>query len=312
MAELEKSVLVDILKNPMSAISMAEQDYEEKVESVAKRIANDSRIRVLFLSGPSGSGKTTTANLISDKIKSFGEKSMVVSMDDFYRAGDDPEYPRTEDGDRDFESPYALDIPKLLKTLSNIIDGKPFSIPRYDFKIADVKSYTEYESFADGCVIIEGIHGLNPIFSSPFPHESVMKLFVSVSTNITEGGAVLISGRKMRFIRRLVRDSIYRGADAFRTIDMWEDVRCGEEKYLYPYKHMADMTFDTFHSFEPAVMLPFARGLITDEVKKYSEYAKLAIEALEDIVCEEYSPSSVPETSLIKEFIPGGIYESLY
>lgn len=310
MAELALTALRERLKKPKEQIKLDEIEYEKKIENVAHAVCDSGKIRVLFLAGPSASGKTTTANLISDKIKSMGEKSVVVSLDNFYREANDPLYPKLSDGERDFESPYALDLDLLLSTLSDIIEGREFYVPRYDFRIGGRTEGNHYESFADGCVIIEGIHGLNPVLSDPFPQDSVLKVFVSVSTNINYCGKRILSGRKLRFVRRMVRDNLYRASDAARTLGMWENVLRGEDMYLYPYKNLADIKFDTFHTFEPAVMKPFAEKLLTDEIIKHSKYARTVAHAMHKMPVIE--DSLVPETSLIREFIPGGIYEELY
>ena len=84
----------------------------------------------------------------------------------------------------------------------------------------------------------------------------------------------------------------------------------GEDKYLYPYRHHADESFDTFHPFELSVMRAFAERLISDELALRDEYAaavKSAISAVYPININE-----VPQSSLIREFIPGGKYEALY
>ena len=310
MAELDIKELISALAEPTEAVGNAEAEYERKINALAERIVRSQSVRVVMLSGPSGSGKTTTANLLADRIRAMGEKSLVVSMDNFYKSSLDPTYPRLADGSRDYESPAALDTDELLKTLAAIIAGEPFSIPRYDFKVGGRVGSESYGSFSDGCVIIEGIHGLNPIFSDPFPRQTVLKLFVSVSTNINRGAVRLISGKKLRFVRRMVRDNIYRGACAQDTVAMWANVLDGEEKYLYPYKETADIRFDTFHVFEPAVLKPFAMRLLTDELASTSPYVRTVRDAL--ALIPALPQQIVPDSSLIREFIPGGIYESLY
>ena len=310
MAELYITELLDKLKDPALAIAEAEAAYERRIAEVAERVVSDGSIRVLLLAGPSGSGKTTTANLISDKIKSLGERSMVVSLDDFYRSTTDPDYPKLKNGENDFESPDALDNAVLIKTLEDIIAGRDFSIPKYDFKCGRRAQPVGYKSFADGCVIVEGIHALNPRFSNPLPKESVLKLFVSVSTNINDNIGRILSGKKMRFVRRLVRDSIYRNAEASRTLSMWANVLKGENEYLYPYKETADLRFDTFHTFEVGVMKPFLDKLLTKDIVDTNPYARIVMDAMSRMpVIDE---RLVPNTSLIREFIPGGIYEDLY
>lgn len=310
MPEISISELKRQLENPGEAVSLAEALYCERIDEIAHRIVESGSIRVVLLSGPSGSGKTTTANLIADRIRALGEKSMVISMDDFYMNLDDERYPRLENGKNDFESPDALDEACMLRTLGDIISGRSFTVPKYDFKAGGRGGFGEYPSFGDGCVIVEGIHALNPRFSDPFPKDSVLKVFVSVSTNIYNSKGRIISGKKLRFVRRAVRDSIYRGADVLRTLSMWTNVLKGEEQYLYPYKDTADVRFDTFHIFEPAVMKPYILTMLTDEVTSVNPYARAVREAMEQM--PELPEDIVPQSSLIREFIPGGIYEELY
>lgn len=299
-----------VLDSEQSCVLEAEQRYHSKVASLADRICGDGLIKVVLLAGPSGSGKTTTANLLSDAIKARGEQSMVVSLDDFYRDADDPNYPRLENGERDFETVEALDIPKLTDTLSKIAASLPFSVPRYDFKTGSVVEIRNYSPIGNGCVIIEGLHALNPLIFSPLPSESVLKIFISVSTNITKDTERILSGRKIRFCRRMVRDNLYRGASAERTLDFWDGVLRGEDKYLYPTRKYADISFDTFHCFELSVMRPFVESLISDELAERDAYAKTVLQAVRHAVPMKID--HIPERSLIREFIPGGKYEHLY
>ena len=142
------------------------------------------------------------------------------------------------------------------------------------------------------------------------PKDAILKIFISVSTNINHGGERILSGRKARFIRRLVRDSIYRAANAEKTLEMWDEVLAAEDVYLYPYKATADIAFNTFHIFELSVMKPFVKRLISEELAERSAYAKTVLAAINQVLALDYN--LVPNNSLIREFIPGGIYEDLY
>ena len=108
----------------------------------------------------------------------------------------------------------------------------------------------------------------------------------------------------------MVRDNLYRGTNAKGTLSMWENVLLGEDKYLYPFRDNADVTMDTFHYFELAAMKPFALKLIDAELANENEYARTVYEALNRSAALD--DALVPQNSLIREFIPGGIYESLY
>ena len=311
MAEITvKELNAPVIADVGACIAAAEDEYHGKIAALADYLVGSGRIRIVMLAGPSGSGKTTTANLLADGIRARGEECLVVSLDDFYRDAVDPEYPRAEDGERNYECPEALHLCEVGATLLAISEGQSFSLPKYDFKEGRRVSLTEHPPMPEGCVIIEGLHALNPAICDPLPRDRVLKLFVSLSTNINEDGVRILSGRKLRFVRRMVRDSIYRGADAQRTLKMWEGVLKAEDIYLYPYKESADVAFDTFHRFEPGVMRSFAEALITEELESSSEYARTVITALRR--AEHISAELIPENSLIREFIPGGIYEALY
>jgi uridine kinase len=298
-----------ISKNPEKAVAFAEEKYKSIISDIAAR-ALDESIKIILLAGPSGSGKTTSANLIADKLCELGKSAFVVSLDDFYRDANDPLYPKQPSGERDYEAPQALDLPFLNECLCNIASGKEFFLPKYDFKVGGRVGLKKYKEISHGCVVIEGLHAINPLIYSALPKEAVYKIFISVSTNVIDGENRLISGRKIRFIRRMVRDNLYRAASAERTLGMWENVLSGEDKYLYPYRDCADFSFDTFHCFELAVMKNLALGLISDALARENPYAKTVKSALEASVA--IPEAIVPQSSLIREFIPGGIYESLY
>ena len=311
MAEIDlKWLNTECKENPDALVQRAEDEYHDRISRIAEKIVNNKEIRLVLIAGPSGSGKTTTANLISDRIKSLGRKSKVVSLDDFYRDRESPAYPRRPDGCLDYECPESLDLERLTDTLQKIINGEEYTLPKYDFKLGRATSETKHASAADKVVVIEGLHAINPLISDCLPKSAIYKIFISVSTNINDGGERILSGRKIRFIRRLVRDSIYRGADARRTLDFWGEVLRGEDIYLYPHRHLADISFDTFHLFEPPLMKSFALKLLTEELASEIEYVKIIREAL--LKTETLDASLVPENSLIREFISGGTYHKIY
>ena len=310
MAEITLQELNRLASDPKSVIEESEKIYHGRISLIADGIIKNDNIKLVLLAGPSGSGKTTTANLIADALRTRGEEAMVVSLDDFYLNSDDPRYPRLDNGEPDYECPEALDLERLSSTLSDITECRPFSLPKYDFKSGKRIKENRHGSADRSCVIIEGLHALNPKIYKDLDKNKLLRLFVSVSTNVNENGERILSGRKARFVRRLVRDSIYRGASAERTLAFWQAVLAAEDIYLYPYKSDADLAFDTFHNFELSVMKPFVRKVIPASLAGGSEYVKTVVSALEKIT--EIDHSLVPENSLIREFIPGGIYESLY
>ena len=311
MSELNLKLLNEKAKDaPCELIADAENKYHALIAEVVGKILSDSEIRIILLAGPSGSGKTTSANLICDALKARGRESMVISLDDFYREPSDPKYPKLPNGERDFEALDALNVPELQAMLMSVAGGETFTIPKYDFKAAKRREGKKHEAMPEGVVIIEGLHALNPRVFSLLPKSRILKIFISVSTNINNEEERILSGRKIRFVRRMVRDSIYRNADARRTLSMWKNVLKGEDMYLYPHRDNADISFDTFHEFELGVMRPFVLKLISEELASEELYAKTVRDAL--LAVHPIDLRLLPQNSLIREFVPGGIYESLY
>ena len=107
----------------------------------------------------------------------------------------------------------------------------------------------------------------------------------------------------MRLVRRLLRDARFRNSPPDNTFDMWRQVVRGEELYLLPYVGDADVTFDTTHAYEPALLggelLPLLRAV--DAASPYSSGSRRLIDALERFV--PLSPTILPTDSLLKEFV---------
>ena len=311
IAKIEISEINRLAKtDPQELIRRSEERYKNFTDEIATRVAENENIRIILLAGPSGSGKTTTANLLADGIRKKGLFSTVISLDDFYRDSTDPRYPRLPNGERDFETVDALSLADIESTLLSISRGEDFSVHKYDFKLGRRTSTKKHPKISHGCVIIEGLHALNPKISAHLPSDKVLKIFISVSVNIEDGGVRILSGRKLRFARRMVRDSLYRGADAEVTLKLWENVRAGEDKYLYPFRSLADVEFNTFHAFEPCVMRKYAESLISNELAEKNEYAGIVLSALRR--AEPIDEALIPDDSLMREFIIGGIYEEFY
>lgn len=311
MAEINIKDLNDLAKNnPNKMVADSERNYHDRVREIAERVVENDNIRLILLAGPSGSGKTTTANLVADAIRLRGEDALVISLDNFYRDLDDPKYPKNENGERDSECPESLNIAKIHHVLDDILKKRAFSIPRFDFKTGRCAGETEHAGMERGCVIIEGLHALNPLIADSLPSDNVLKMFISVSTNINSDEERILSGRKIRFVRRLVRDAIYRGATIEKTLSMWHGVLAAEDVYLYPYRSSADISFDTFHQFELGVMKKYIDKLVTIELAEKDDYVAAVSNAMRTVT--EIDEGLIPENSLIKEFIVGGVYENLY
>jgi len=312
MSNITLQEINNCIRNDMAGtVRLAEEEYSQKLLAAAEEILNRPSCRVILLAGPSGSGKTTTANLLKDLLISLGHPAAVVSLDNFYRSHKE-DYPLTPTGERDYENVTALNIRRLQLCLTDILNRKDCMLPRYDFHSGIRADLVDFlRASAIDYTIIEGLHALNPLITDGLPEECLFKLFISVSTNVDDENGRIISGRKVRFLRRMTRDSLYRGADAGRTLQLWPGVLHGEDTYLYPYRNLADLQLDTFHRYEIGALRPFAQKVLEASPEAAeSEYAQIVLSAL--VRFEPVEHSLIPEHSLLLEFMPGGKYEELY
>ncbi|MBQ6569784.1 MAG: nucleoside kinase [Clostridia bacterium] len=295
---------------PEEMIIQMEWQYERRINEISYFI-NDfgEGHKLVMLAGPSSSGKTTTANMITRALNKMGSNAFRVSLDDFFLGKD--KAPKLKDGSQDYESINAIDIPLMQKCLMTLLDEGKCDLPVFNFKtqLPDTEKVNHIELGENDVVIVEGIHALNPAVTSCFPDSKLIKIYISVKQGMVEGNTDVISAVDMRLIRRLVRDYQFRGSDAQRTFEMWNQVRIGERLYIDPYKRLADITINSIHIYEPCILKKYALPILS-EISPESEFfdkAKSLADGLEMFI--DIPLSLVPETSLLREFTGGGIYK---
>ena len=304
MPEMQLSTIKETLARDLAAaVREAERAYDEKVRGVARTLMREGK-RVLLLAGPSSSGKTTTSRLVTEELAAMGHSATVLSLDDFYRNPEEPEYPRDDNGNLDFEAPDSIDIGLVHDCIEAVLRGETYPAPRFDFHTHHRAPEPVPISVPEGGVlIIEGLHALNPRLSAGLPNEKIFRLFISVSTNINRAdGTRLLSGRRIRFLRRLCRDALYRNSDAANTYTLWQNVTRGENLFLYPHRALADLTLNTFHPYEVGVFRPYAERLLSADGAPHDAYIDEIHEALSAF--DPLPTDIVPADSLLREFLP--------
>ncbi|MBQ9461219.1 MAG: hypothetical protein IJU51_04795 [Clostridia bacterium] len=295
--------------NSEDLVLTAEKIFHNDIQQIVERILKiPVKHHIIFLSGPSSSGKTTTGKKIEEAFLKKGCHTIMVSMDDFYLG---KEFIRKlPDGKYDFESIDALDIPLMKKCVQLMATMGECDIPVYDFPNSRRSGKTRHlELRDDSVVIIEGIHALNPIFDDAINREYVSKVYVAVKQGVKSNEDYVLTNKDVRLVRRIMRDNLFRGASTKMLIEMWPDVVEGERKNIRPYRYNSDFTLNTIHIYEPCVMRNHALELL-DTVDPDSEAGKVAKRlsaSLQRFV--SIDSSLVPENSLIREFIGGGLYD---
>lgn len=289
--------------DPAELVHRSETRFDNILNDITARIAGDDGREIVMLAGPSASGKTTTANKIAQKCIARGMQTYVVSLDDFYLNRD--KIPRDESGKPDFETVYALDLPKFSETIRLLLSGVATDLPIFDFttgkRSEEVRTVTLGEQDA---VVVEGLHALNPLITDALPQKNLLKIYISVSSRIyNEKGKIILNKRNLRFLRRMTRDYLFRASSVENTYNLWESVRNGEDKYLFPYRDCADVKINSVHLSAPCVFRDTCLAMLENadlsgEQKKDAEELAAALRLFVPI-----SPSLIPETSLLREFL---------
>ncbi|MBO4819095.1 MAG: nucleoside kinase [Firmicutes bacterium] len=311
MAYYLKEINERCRKDAEGFIAECDALFEKNLEHAADLIqANLSKSPIVLLSGPSGSGKTTTAKKICEVLKERGVVTHDISLDNYFRTVNPEDYPRTEDGSYDFESPLCLDMDLLNQHFSALSAGERVFIPKYDF-VHKKRAMSRDRALSLGeneIAVFEGIHALNDAITQI--HPEAFKLYISARSNVIDyDGKLVFKGTWMRLMRRTVRDYFFRGTDAADTLAQWDNIRRGEKLYISPFKDNADLQFDSSFAYEVPVMNNMATELfetMPEDTPRYDELARIlpAFERFEDI-----SPDLLAPEALIREFIGGGKYE---
>ena len=285
-------------------IRVSEAMQERAVAQIAERIVANGA-RVVFVAGPSSSGKTTFANRLSVQLRVSGKRPLAISLDNYYK---NREYiPLGEDGKPDLECLESIDVPLFNDQLVELLAGREVELPLYSFKTKRrLEQGVRLRVDGDQVLVVEGIHGLNSALSEEIPSELKYRVYVSALTQLNLDGHNRIRTTDVRLLRRMVRDARTRHTDVTATMAMWDSVRAGEEKYIFPYQEKADVMFNSSLLYEIAVLKKYAYPMlksIPQDSPYYTRSRRLVkfLNYFKDCGDE----SEIPPTSILREFIGG-------
>lgn len=289
-------------------INLTETLQNKCIAEIADQIKARGNVKVVLIAGPSSSGKTTTSKKLSMQLEVLGYKPHVISLDNYYVGRE--KTPRDENGDYDYECLEALDVAQLNDHLLRLFKGEEIQVPSYDFK--EGKQYFTGKTLKlseRDILIMEGIHGLNDKLTHLIPDDTKFKIYLSALTQLNLDDHNRIPTSDNRLIRRIVRDSQFRGKSAADTIKMWPSVQRGERLHIFPFQNNADAMLNTALDYELAVLRVYAVPLlrcVKPYEKEYAESSRL-LRFLDNF----YSiPSDcVPKQSIIREFIGGSEFK---
>lgn len=298
--------------NPLELVQMCEAKHNRMLAELGSLIESDiSNLRLIAIAGPSSSGKTTFCNRLKIELLSRGINPVTISMDDYYL--EKPELCKLQNttiDKLDLEHINCLDIEQFNKDLFDLINGEEVTLPRFNFVSGKREQGKTIKVDMHSPIIIEGIHALNEKLTSSIPKHQKFKIYIAPQVQINIDDHSPLNTTDMRLIRRIVRDMQYRNCPASDTIDMWQSVRQGEFKWIYPNQEGANYVFNSSLSYEFCVLRKLAlpalqkisytdpQFLVANRLIKYLKYFK----SIED-------ESIIPCNSLLREFIGGSCFK---
>lgn len=289
-------------------IKISEALHEKKIAEIANKISSkNGNAKVVLVAGPSASGKTTFSKRLGVQLAVNGMRPFLVSLDDYFV--DREKTPKDEFGEYDFEALEAIDIAFFNQQLLDLIDGKEVQLPKFDFHQGKrTKSGNKLKLLPGDVLIVEGIHGMNPNLLTKVESKNTFKIFISALTQISFDEHTHISTADNRLIRRMIRDSKYRGYPAYETIKRWPSVRRGEEKNIFPYQENADVMFNSATLYELAVLKKYADPILKQVAENREEYVESTRLLKFLSYFKTIDDKEIPPTSLLREFLGGSSF----
>lgn len=290
-------------------VMVSEAMQEKQVAKIAEEIAARYRhgVRMVLISGPSSSGKTTFCKRLEIQLITNLLHPVSISLDDYFLNREDT--PRDENGEYDFESLYALDLPYFNSDLKKLLAGEEIDLPTFNFEMGlRIYKGRKLRLQENSILVIEGIHALNPELTAFVDDNYKYRVYVSVLTSISLDNHNWIPTTDNRLLRRIIRDHSFRGYSAEDTINRWPSVRKGEDKWIFPYQENADAMFNSAMLYELAALRQYAEPILA-QVPESSRANAEAYRLLRFLRYFNYLPDAdLPGTSLLREFLGGGSF----
>ncbi len=284
--------------------ALHERSFSQVADMVCQRGA-----KAVMLAGPSSSGKTTSANRLATQLRVHGKKPILMSLDDYYLDRD--KIAPGPDGKIDLEHINTIDTDLFREQIGALLSGEEVELPTFSFKLGKrVWEGHKLKLHEDSVIIVEGLHALNPVLQPEgIDSTLVFKMYVSPLLPLNLDDHNRISTNYLRLLRRTVRDYETRNSSVQRTMSMWDSVRRGEKRWIFPFQESADVIFNSSTLYELAVLKKHIFPLLTavgPEDEWYDE-VRSVVKVL-NYVHEADVDDEIPPTSLVREFIGGNSF----
>ena len=304
VGELNETITTGEIKELMLVQEALQEKQIAEIADMIKERGN----RFVLIAGPSSSGKTTFSHRLSVQLRAHGLRPYPLALDNYFVERE--QTPKDENGNYDFECLGAMDLTLFNEHVTRLLAGEKVEIPTFNFTIGKKEYKGKMMQLAPTDVLVaEGIHALNPKMTEKIPNDDKFKVYISALTQLNIDEHNRIPTTDGRLIRRIVRDARTRGNTAQDTIAMWDSVRRGEEKNIFPFQEEADAMFNSALIYELSVIKQFAEPLLFAVPRDSFEYyeAKRLLKFLDYFVGMDVT--HVPMNSILREFVGGGCFD---
>ncbi len=289
-------------------IRVNEALHEKRFSNVADTVCQRGA-QIVMLAGPSSSGKTTSANRLATQLRVHGKAPVLMGLDDYYIDRD--QIAPGPDGKVDLEHINTIDTDLFRQNLRDLLGGKEVELPTFNFLTGSREWKGHVMRLQPNTVIIvEGLHALNPVLlPKKVEANRIFKLYVSPLLPLNLDDHNRIPSSYLRLLRRTVRDYETRGSSVARTMEMWDSVRRGEKRWIFPYQEQADVIFNSSTVYELAVLKKHIYPLLAEVQPEEPCYEQVrGIVKILNYVLPADVDDEIPPTSLVREFIGGNTF----
>jgi len=297
-------------------VAAANKRFDEEVDCAAQlMLQRRGSVRIAIIAGPSSSGKTTTTIKLSERLGRSGVKLKAINLDNYFF--DIEKHPVDEFGDRDYETPEALDMSLINEHLKLLLEGKTIRTPRYEFKTGRRRlNAQEMRLEDDEVLLIDSLHGLYDAMTAGVPAEAKFRLYIETLGQMRAADGTFMRWADNRLLRRMARDKDHRNLKPLETLTHWHYVRKSEIKHIIPYIKRADMIINSALPYELPLFKRRLFRYFSDAVKRYRDDPKrldayiraYRVHRLLQPLRLVRDESCIPPNSLVREFIGGSCY----
>lgn len=212
----------EIIKDkPVFGLESGVEFLTQEIELIMKE--KDGPL-VVLIAGGSASGKTSA---VADKIhKAFGEESIILSLDDYYKGRKFMQEMAEKGIDYNYDQPEVIDLDLFNTHLQAIKNGQTIEKPIYNFATGSAEKTEKVEPRK--IIIVEGLFALNEKLLGV----GDIKAFVEVGTH-------------GRLVRRILRDIESRGQNPDDILDYFAKVvEPMHEEYIQSTRENAEVVIN--------------------------------------------------------------------